>query len=229
MSALATPVIRTQQELEDPLAHLPHSKIIEYRKGEVVYDQNNGPAGLYLVISGRVKVAQPVENARDVIIDIYRADEFFGEASILGRSSANECAITIERVRLMMWPAEVLVEIMNTRPKLPIALLQASVQRTLNLCQRIRNLHAGTVECRVAEALRSFAERAGTPRPDGSVRLAPLTHELLAQYVGTSREAITLYMTRLRSRGFVNYSRQEMVVHLSALKDWLRQAADQTS
>src|SRR5215475_2160228 len=33
MSALATPIIRTQQELEDPLAHLPHSKIIEYRKG----------------------------------------------------------------------------------------------------------------------------------------------------------------------------------------------------
>jgi CRP-like cAMP-binding protein len=224
MSTSPAPLPRPyHDQLEDPLAHLPYSKVIEYRKRQVIYDSDQGPAGLYLVISGHVKVALPVDGARDVVVDIYRTDDFFGETTLLGRPRPGERAIALDRVRLMMWPTNAIVEIMNNRPRLPLALLQALVQRTTDLRQRIRNLHAGTVERRLADSLRGFAERSGVRRTDGAVRISPLTHELLAQYVGTSREAITLYMTRLRRHGYIEYNRQEMIVHLDALKNWLRQ------
>jgi CRP-like cAMP-binding protein len=224
MSSLAvTPPRAYLDRLEDPLAHLPHSKIIEFRKRQIIYDQPHGPAGLYLVITGRVKVAIPMESKRDVVIDIYRADEFFGESALLGMPSQEERAVALDHVKLMMWPNTAIEEIMVSRPRLPIALLQSLVQRTLSLRGRIRNLHAGTVERRLADSLRAFAERVGVPRGDGSVRMPAITHDLLAQYVGTSREAITLYMTRLRRLGYIDYSRQEMIVYLGALVDLLRQ------
>jgi CRP-like cAMP-binding protein len=224
MSTSPAPLFRIpHNHIEDPLAHLPHSKIIEYRKRQVIYDRQQGPAGLYLVISGRVKVALPVDGARDVVINIHRADDFFGEATLLGRPCPGERAVALERARLMMWPTSAIVEIMNSRPRLPLALLQALVLRSEGLRQRIRNLHAGTVEQRLADSLCGLAEHSGIRRTDGAVRVSPLTHEVLAQYVGTSREAITLYMTRLRRRGFIEYSRQELILHLDALKGWLRQ------
>jgi CRP-like cAMP-binding protein len=35
----------------------------------------------------------------------------------------------------------------------------------------------------------------------------PITHELLAKYVGTSREIVTQHMSQLRRKGLLDYSR----------------------
>jgi CRP-like cAMP-binding protein len=224
MSPSAVTTLCTRRHrIEDPLEHLPFSKIVEYGKRQVIYNELSGPAGLYLVVSGRVKVSLPAEAGRDVIIDVYRADDFFGESALLGEPCCNERAVALDRARVMMWPTDALANIMNDRPCLPIALLQAMVQRTLSFRARIRNLHAGTVERRLADFLRTLAEQSGMRRNDGAALMLPLTHEVLAQYVGTSREAVTLYMTEFRRKGYIDYSRLEMVVYLDAIAELLRQ------
>jgi len=38
----------------------------------------------------------------------------------------------------------------------------------------------------------------GIAEEDGSVRMVPFTHQMLAQYVGTSREIVTHYMNQFR-------------------------------
>jgi len=38
--ATSSPVIAPQKSLEDPLAHLPCSSIVEYRKGQMIYNQD---------------------------------------------------------------------------------------------------------------------------------------------------------------------------------------------
>jgi CRP-like cAMP-binding protein len=55
--------------------------------------------------------------------------------------------------------------------------------------------------------------------------MAPLTHELLAQYVGTSREIVTHYMNQFRKEGYLQYSRRGIVLDRHALGEWLRQSA----
>ena len=49
-------VTTTQKPLEDPLAHLPCSSIVEYRKGQMIYNQDQPSTSIYLVIGGKVKV-----------------------------------------------------------------------------------------------------------------------------------------------------------------------------
>ena len=41
-----------QKPLEDPLAHLPCSSIVEYRKGQMIYNQDQPSTSIYLVQSG---------------------------------------------------------------------------------------------------------------------------------------------------------------------------------
>jgi CRP/FNR family transcriptional regulator, cyclic AMP receptor protein len=76
---------------------------------------------------------------------------------------------------------------------------------------------------RLARSLIRFSERLGTTEQDGSVRLAPFTHELLSQYVGTSREIVTHYMNQFRRQGYLRYSRKGIVLYRDAFKEWLRQ------
>jgi len=62
----------------------------------------------------------------------------------------------------------------------------------------------------------------GAPDGNGSIQMAALTHELLSQYVGTSREIITLHMNDFRKRGLLHYSRKGITLHRDAFQTWLR-------
>jgi CRP-like cAMP-binding protein len=53
--------------------------------------------------------------------------------------------------------------------------------------------------------------------------MGPLTHELLSQYIGTSREIVTLRMKQFRRRGYLQYSRKGIILYRDLLREWLRQ------
>jgi len=55
------------------------------------------------------------------------------------------------------------------------------------------------------------------------MRMPPLTHDFLSQYVGTSREIITHYMNHFRRQGYLRYSRKGIIVYRDAFSEWLRQ------
>ncbi len=59
----------------------------------------------------------------------------------------------------------------------------------------------------------------GERQDDGGIHMLPLTHETLAQYVGTSREIVTHYMNRLRREGYVLYTRKSIVLYCEALRE----------
>jgi CRP/FNR family transcriptional regulator len=107
-------------------------------------------------------------------------------------------------------------------PKLAVGMLQLLVQRSRDFSQRIESLSIDNVARRLAQTLVRFSERFGSPCEDGSVQMIPVTHELLSQYVGTSREIITHYMNQFRRQGYLRYSRKGILVYCDALKEWLR-------
>jgi CRP/FNR family transcriptional regulator, cyclic AMP receptor protein len=55
----------------------------------------------------------------------------------------------------------------------------------------------------------------------GSIHLMPLSHELLAQYVGTSREIVTQHMNQFRRQDYLRYSRKGIVVYPAAMNEIL--------
>ena len=213
--------VAVENRLEDPLAYLPCSSIVEHKKGQLIYHQDQPSTSIYLVIDGRVKVARLANNGRQTIVDIYRTDDFFGESVLLGLRRRPEQAIALENTRLMAWTAEEIDEIAQMRPKLAIALLQIVVQRSLEYGHRIESFSIDDTGRRLARTLIRFSQRLGVAEPDGSYRMEPFTHELLAQYVGTSREIVTHCMNLFRRQGYLRYSRQGIVLYRDAFDAWL--------
>jgi len=221
-----SPVLAPQHKtLEDPLAHLPCSTIVEYRRGQNIYDQEQPSESLLLVIDGKVKVCRLTDDNRQVVVDIYQPDEFFGESAFLGLRNRNEIAVAIENTKVMAWTIAEIEDIATRRPKLAIALLQLLVNRSIDFGSRIESFSVDNIARRLARALIRFSERLGHQADDGSVQMIPFTHELLSQYVGTSREIVTHYMNQFRRQGYLSYSRKGILLHRDTLKDWLRQEA----
>jgi len=214
----------TKKALVDPLAFLPCSTVTEFKKGRIIYEYNQSCANLYLILSGTVKISRIAALGGQLLLDLYRTDDFFGDLALLKPSVTAEQAVAYSTSSVMIWRTADIEDIVMARPKLGIALLQAFGQRSLGFTQRIESLCFESIENRLARALIRFADHLGIPQPDGAVLMEPLTHELLSQYVGTSREVVTCHMMSLRRLGFLQYSRKMIIIHRDAMKAWLDRA-----
>jgi CRP/FNR family transcriptional regulator len=223
--AASPAVVAPQRALEDPLAHLPCSTILEYKKGQIIYNQDQPSTSIHLEIDGKVKVCRLADDGRQVVVDIYQPDEFFGESAFLGLAQRTEVAVALENTKVMTWTTNEIEEITMKRPKLAIALLQLLVQRSMDFGYRIESFSVDNIARRLARTLIRFSERLGSKNDDGSVQMIPFTHELLSQYVGTSREIVTHYMNQFRRQGYLRYSRKGIMLYRDALREWLKQPA----
>jgi CRP/FNR family transcriptional regulator len=210
--------------LEDPLDHLPHSSIIAYNKGQLIYQQNEPSANLYLIVEGKAKVSFIADNGGQGILDIYQRDEFFGESAFLNLTHRGEQAMAMESTKLMSWPIEFVQDVIMRRPRLAVALMQLMAQRSIYLAQRIESFSRDTIEQRLARTLIRLSERFGTKVEggEGSICMPAFTHEVLSQYVGTTRETITDYMIQFRRHGFIKYSRSVIILYGDLLREWTR-------
>jgi CRP/FNR family cyclic AMP-dependent transcriptional regulator len=208
--------------LEDPLAYLTRAATRDYQKGQAIYGCEQPPTGIYLIIDGKVKVDRRTEAGRHVILDIYQTDEFFGESGLVWPDPPAEYAVALESTKLMMWTLADIEEIVTRRPKLALALMQLLIQRNMDFGSRIESFSVDPVDRRLARCLIRFSERLGIRAAEGLVEMMPLTHELLAQYVGTSREIISHFMNVFRRREYVHYSRKSIRLNPDRLQEWIR-------
>lgn len=217
--ALAKP----QAQLEDPLVYLPSSSILNYRKNQIIYNQDHPSTNICLVIDGKVKVCRITDDGRPVIVDIYQHEDFFGESAFLNSPTRGEQAVALENTKVMVWTMAEIEEIVMRRPRLGVALLQMLARRSIEFGHRIESFSVESVARRLGRGLIRFSERLGQNADDGSVQMMPFTHELLSQYVGTSREVVTHFMNQFRRQGYLSYSRKGILLRPDALRSWFEQ------
>jgi len=216
--ASGTTSLAIQTRTEDVLAHLPVSSTTHYGKGQTIYGPDNLSDSIYLVVTGKVGISQIADDGSEVLLEIVRPDELFGESAFLDAPRRSERAIAVEPAMLMTWAVSDMEDLVTKRPRLAVALLQMLAQRNAEFVRRIESLAIDTVERRLARSLIRFSERLGTPEEDGSIQMMPFTHEMLSRHIGTSREIVTQHMSRFRKQGYVIYSRHGIRLFRDTLK-----------
>ena len=218
---------RTSPQLEDALSYLPGKGVVEYRRGQVIYDEQAQPNGLSLIIGGRVKVATRIEGASQTVTGLFFTEQFFGVGALLGEHTTHrEEATALEITTLMSWTRTEVEEQIERQPRLGLALIQMLAERCLESEEHLQSMALDKAPKRVALSLLHLADRCGTREPDGAVRIPPLTHLVLSEYVGTSREIVTFHMNQLRRQGFLRYSLKAIQIYPEALTEHLRNQQD---
>jgi CRP/FNR family cyclic AMP-dependent transcriptional regulator len=224
---MATTLVEPQEFLSNPLSQLPSPVKREYKRGQLIYSCHEPSTSIYLVIAGKVKLSRVAPDGRRVVVDIYQAGELFGEAAFLNSTTCDEEAIALENTKVMTWTASDIADFAEQHPRLGLSLMQILARRTVELGDRIESFSADNTARRLARTLIRLSERLGKGTEDGGTRMMPLTHELLSQYVGTSREIVTHCMNQFRREHCVHYSRKDgILVYRDALKEWLRHSPD---
>ena len=213
----ATTPINEKSRIEDALEYLPLARRTEYLAGQVIYSPEQPSNSIYLVVSGKVLISQFTAKGDEVLLDVVRTEDLFGESAFLETSRPSEKALAFEKSEIMMWPVTDLEDLVIKCPRLGVALLQMLARRNVEFTRRIESFATDTIELRLARSLLRFSERLGSRDENGTIRMMPFTHEMLSRYVGTSREIITQYMIRFRKQGYVEYSRSGIVLHAETL------------
>jgi CRP-like cAMP-binding protein len=170
------------------------------------------------VVAGTVGISHIAEDGTELLLELVRPYELFGESAFLYAPRRSEVATAVESAELMTWAVSDMEDLVKRRPPLAVALVQFLAQRNAELTRRIESLSIDSVERRLARSLIRFSERLGTPEKDGAIRMMPFTHVMLSRYVGTTREIVTQHMNRFRKQGYVRYSRSGILLYRGALK-----------
>ena len=206
---------------EDPLVLLPRRKPQTFEKDQPIYDIQDQAESIFLLVDGAVKISRFSESGRETVIDVEARESFFGLTAILGEGEGlrGEMAVALESAQVMEWKLDDLREIIARTPELGAALMRVVARKLEDADRRIESFAVDHIPRRLIKALLRLGERFGEPRgANGMLHLLPLTHDLLAKHVGTSREIITQHMSRLRRSGLVEYSRAGLDIHPAELR-----------
>jgi len=206
--------------LTDPLMYLPRKPIKVIGKGHAIYSPDNPADRLYLVLRGRVKVTTTATEGYETIARILCNEDLFGAAVLVGGKSP-EAAVVLDAAMLMSWTRDEIEAQIEREPRLGLALAQYFVRQCLALQERIEAVALHKTPERVLLAFAQLADLLGTPQPDGAMRIDSLTHQTIADYVGTSREVVTFQMNRFRRQGLIRYNRHYIDVYSRAVAEVL--------
>jgi CRP-like cAMP-binding protein len=103
-------------------------------------------------------------------------------------------------------------DLLEKLPKLSVGLLRVMAERRLEAERRIEALLSRTVEARVADFLIRAAETHGISESRGRLIGVKFTHQEIANYVGSTRETVTLTLGDMKRRGLILFDHRRVVV-----------------
>src|SRR5947209_9112752 len=143
-SDIATALGRSQlfcrlgEQAREALAE--RSIVHDYRHGQPVFFQGDPGQDLFLVLTGAVKLFVSSADGDEVLIDVCRPGEVFGEVAVLDGGTRSLGAEAIEDSQLLLLSREVLVASFREQPAVAEALLWALVSTVRRLTDRTADL-----------------------------------------------------------------------------------------
>ena len=176
-----------------------------YPKGGFVFRVADACAHAYFLESGRVKIYQPSESGREVILWFCLTGEIFGLAEVArGGGGRVVSAVACEQSTVLAVSQEVFKEFVAARPAAALLSMQVLSSRLRGLSDMLVNLVSDDADIRIAKLILRLGARYGR-RDRGSIHLdLSLTHQEIADMVGTTRQTVTSTLSRLRKQGVLS-------------------------
>ena len=197
----------TEADLEAVAAHLIERR---YPKHAVVVEEGLPGDYMYVIREGRVKVTKSAEDGREKIMDFLEGGAFFGEMSLLDRAPRSASVKTLEPSTLLALSRRDFLHLLRQSPDLALAVIQELTRRLRETDEQATSVSFQ----RVQERTRGLLERIARPEPDlTGQRITPsLTHQQIADMIGTSRETVTRVVKGLKQDGWLRQDGKRYLV-----------------
>jgi CRP/FNR family cyclic AMP-dependent transcriptional regulator len=172
------------------------SEVRTLRRGDVLFTEGSEPTELFVVVQGRIAIANKSIDGRESVVALMEAGEAFGEMGLFlgeGRTAEARALEPSEVVAVPYMPIRV---VYGRRPELlwkVVALLAA----------RLRNMDGALADAVFLDVTGRTAKRLLELAGDADEFVLPVTQEELAGMVGASRERVNKALAQFVRLGWV--------------------------
>ena len=169
---------------------------------------------VYLIRRGAVRLSRVYESGEEITVALLRENSLFGVLSLLtgNRSDRFYHAVAFTRVEMITAPANSVKKAIEDETSVGLLLLQGLSGRILQTETMIETLTHRDMSSRLVSFLLVLCRDFGVPGENGITIDLKLSHQAIAEAIGSTRVTITRLLGDLRNSGLLQIDRKKITV-----------------
>jgi CRP-like cAMP-binding protein len=165
---------------------------------------------MYIIVEGRVKVTKLSGDGREKILELLEVGDFFGEMSLFDEAPRSASVKGLSQVRILALARNDFLRLLARSPDLALSVIQELTRRLRQVDEQASSLSFQRVKERTMGLLVRLARE--EPGQEGRRRTPVLTHQQIADMIGTSRETVTRAIKGLKADGWLEQDGKHYLV-----------------
>jgi CRP-like cAMP-binding protein len=175
-------------------------------KGRVFYRPEEMGEVLFILKKGQVQLYRISPEGKKLVISTMGPGALFGEMALLGQQMHSTFAEATEDCLICVMSRNDLERLILSKPQLALRVLEITGKRLREAETRLEDLAFKGIPARLASLLLRLSEERD------SLTISGLTHQDLAETVGTYRETATQVLNDLKSQGLIEIGRKRISI-----------------
>ena len=188
------------------------ARLKQYGKGEFVFSPGSPGETVYFLRQGKIKIGQFSPAGREVILWFCLAGEFFGLAEVARGGGRVVHAQACEDSKVLAVSQDEYKAFLEGHARVALLSMQVLSTRLRLLGDMFINLVADDVDTRIAKLILRLSARYGARSGKDILLNIPLTHQEIADMVGTTRQTVTSVLSRLKRQGVLSIENHRILI-----------------
>lgn len=167
-----------------------------FLKDTVIISEGDDTSSLYIILKGRADALSMDPNGRQIILNVFRPGDYFGEISFIDAKPRSAAVITKEKSKLVVIKREAFLQIVSENPELMLNMMKGLVGKIRVATRQIEDLAFKDVYGRIARLLTEL-------KNEDHAITEKLTNTEIAFRVGASREMVSRIVSELKNGGYI--------------------------
>lgn len=173
-------------------------------KGRVIYSPGQAGEVLYLLKKGSVELYRLSQDGKKLVIARLDEQTFFGEMSLWGQGMYESFAEATSDCLLCAMSRSDVERLILTKPAVGLRVLEVLGKRLTAIEATLEGVVFKRVSSRIATSLLQLSEERHSRSISG------LTHQGLAELVGSTRETVTQLLNEMKAEGLIDIGRTQI-------------------
>ena len=184
-----------------------------YKKDQFIYFPEDAAQDIFMVVTGRVKIGNYLEDGKEVVTAILSTGEIFGELALAGEDKRKDFAQAMD-ANTTICPLSIaeLKKLMKDNRELSFSLLKLVGLRLMKVERKLELLVFRDARTRIVEFLKDAASWKGKKVGFETMIPTRLTHKDIAALTGTSRQTVTTILNELKDKNLINFDRKKILI-----------------
>lgn len=186
-----------------------------FERGKTIFFPGDPAERFYFLVKGAVKLSRVYEAGDEITVALLRENTVFGVLSLItgNRSDRFYHAVAFTPVELLSMPIEHVERALKENTELARILLKGLSSRILQTEMMIETLAHRDMESRLVSFLLILCRDFGAAASDGVVIDLKLSHQAIAEAIGSTRVTVTRLLGDLRQKKWISISKKRITVH----------------